>query len=136
MLAAEWRRLIGRLAASIRETRTLLGWSQSDLAARAVVSQGAISRLESSKHSDFPFHTVLVVLHALALGVTELDIPLSAPIRFLLAFMQGFDGSITIAPPDPGLVTLARAYHHLSDPGRRALVALAQSAAAFKEVAA
>jgi transcriptional regulator with XRE-family HTH domain len=135
VLASEWNRMIVDLGLSVRDLRTTLGWSQDELAKRSVVSQGAISRLEAGGHSGIPFHTVVVVLRALALGATDLQTPLSTGVRALITFTQAFDVGITPSL-DPGLVTLTRLYHRLPVPIRPALVRFVDSAVHLREVAA
>jgi transcriptional regulator with XRE-family HTH domain len=135
MLARDWNRMIEALGLSVRATRQTLGWSQADLAEKAVTSQGTVSRLESGKYPDLPFHSVAVIVRALALGATDLHMPLSTPVQSLVTFTQSYD--LGICPSlDPGLVTLARLYHRLPVPIRPALVRFADAAVHLTEVAA
>ena len=134
MLASEWNRMIVALGLSVRDLRTVLGWSQCALAERAITSQGSVSRLESGTHPEIPFRSVVLVLRALALGAHVANLPLSFPARSLLTFLQGFEVGITPAV-DPGLAALAQAYQRLSAPGRDALLHLIESIVAFREVA-
>jgi transcriptional regulator with XRE-family HTH domain len=128
--------MIVALGLSVRDLRLTLGWSQTELAARAVTSQGTVSRLESGKVPDLPFHSVAVVLRALAGGAADLHFPLSPPIQALVTFTQSFDSGIICPSLDPGLVALARLYHRLPTPIRPALVRLADAAVHLTEVAA
>jgi transcriptional regulator with XRE-family HTH domain len=59
------RRDVGRVVKRLREKR---GWSQSQLAREAKVSQGLVSMLEAGQHTP----TALTILKlAVALGVAE-----------------------------------------------------------------
>jgi predicted transcriptional regulator len=57
-------------ARQIRAARALLGWSQQDLADRAIVSTNAVARLELGK-ADSRASTIQAVQRALARGGVE-----------------------------------------------------------------
>ena len=121
MLAAEWRALLRELGVGIRQLRRVLGWSQDGLAARAVTSQGSVSRLESGTCEHVSFHSLVVVLRVLDDGISQLDgVILSPPLQVLLTFARGFDGAV-LQPLDPTLVTLLTAYHQLAPAQQQAV---------------
>jgi len=128
MLAGEWRVIIRTLAVSVRELRLALGWSQNDLATRAVVSQGAISRLEAGDKLNLPLHTVVVVMQQLAHAAQSLDIPLTPSTQALVAFLAPYTGTVT-TPLDPTLVSLVRVYQGFTAAQQQALVAFLKTAA-------
>jgi transcriptional regulator with XRE-family HTH domain len=123
MLAVEWRGITTALGATVRELRELLGWSQQELANRAVVSQGTISRIEAGTHAGLPFHSVVVVGRSLAAGAAAVKLAVSPVARSLLNFVVALDHEFSlIEPMDPQLVKLVRAYQCLT-PGQRAALA-------------
>src|SRR4029450_2521677 len=132
MLSAEWQRIVGVIGATVRELRLLLGWSQTELADRAVTSQGTVSRLESGRVPDVPLHSVVVVLRVLAAGADELDLELSPPVRTLLTFAQTVNPTFLVtAPLDPSLVRLLQIYHRLGPTQRLRFVEFLRATAAF-----
>jgi DNA-binding XRE family transcriptional regulator len=54
---ARWRDVMKLLGYHVRRLRDFLQLSQAELAQRAGVSQGAISRVESGRHLDTPLVT-------------------------------------------------------------------------------
>src|SRR4030095_14699707 len=56
MLTAEWQRIVEVIGTTVHELRGLLGWSQQELADRAVTSQGTVSRLEAGTGPGGPLH--------------------------------------------------------------------------------
>jgi transcriptional regulator with XRE-family HTH domain len=129
VLADEWQDIVTALAITVRDVRRLLGWSQQHLADQAVVSQGAISRLEAG-HSGVPLHTVVVVLRTLAAGAVALNIPLSPTAAHLLAFAPALNGTFAaIQPPDPDLASIVDALEHIPRPDRPAFLRIVRAAA-------
>jgi transcriptional regulator with XRE-family HTH domain len=123
MLTGEWRGIVAAVGLSVRHLRHLLGWSQHDLAERAITSQGAISRLESGHHLDVPFRTIILTLRALEQGARTASLSIVQPTRSLLDFAAGLDPSYALARIDPELGRLIRAYQSMSPPHQLALVA-------------
>jgi transcriptional regulator with XRE-family HTH domain len=114
MLAEDWSRIVVALGVTIRDLRTLLGWSQQELADRAVTSQGTVSRLESGRYGDTPFHSVVVVLRTLGAGAMAMDLTVSPTTRALLQFMQSLSPAIEVVdPPDPNLIRIVRTFHQM-----------------------
>lgn len=117
-LTPDWPALVAALGRQVHAARTLLGWSQDELAARAGTSQGLVSRMERGGCAALPLVSVLKLLQALADAVPHLE-GATAPItRALLACTAELQGPAR-PPPDPGLAALLHAYHALP-PGRRA----------------
>ena len=132
MLTAEWQRIVGVIGTTVHELRHLLGWSQQELANRAVTSQGTVSRLESGQVPDVPLRSVVVVLRALAAGADELDLGVSRPVRALLTFAQTVDPTFLVtAPLDPSLVRLLQIYHRLAPTQRLRFVQFLHATATF-----
>jgi transcriptional regulator with XRE-family HTH domain len=117
--APDWAALVAALGRQVHAARTLLGWSQEELASWAGTSQGLVSRLERRGGcGGFELASVLKLLHALAAAVPQLEGAASPTARALLACVAELQGPAR-PPPDPGLAALLRAYQALS-PGRQA----------------
>lgn len=130
MLAAEWQQIVATLGTTVREVRTLLGWSQQGLANHAIISQGTISRLERGECAGVPFHSVVVVLRTLAAGAAAMQLPLSATAAQLLAFAPMLNGGFTaIDPLDPDLAYIADALPRIRRPDRPAFLRIVRAAA-------
>jgi transcriptional regulator with XRE-family HTH domain len=134
VLPNEWKRIVVNLASTVKQLRTLLGWSQQKLADRAVTSQGLISRMEAGQAADVPFHSVVVVVRTLAMGMAAIEVPLSPSAKALIEFCQANSAFVTASPPDPDLVTMARILNRLSPRHRKALVQLVKAAAELVSV--
>jgi transcriptional regulator with XRE-family HTH domain len=134
VLAEEWKRIVLNLASTVKQLRILLGWSQQKLADRSVTSQGLISRMESGQAADIPFHSVVVVIRTLAMGLAAIEVPLSPSAMALIEFCQANRAFITASPPDPDLVTVARILNRLPSKQRKAFVQLAKAAAELVSV--
>lgn len=128
MIAAEWRVTMQRLSRSLAELRKALGWSQQTLADRAVVSQGAISRLESGTVVNVPLHTAVVVTQALMQGSQQLYLPFAPPIQALQGFLATFDGHL-VQPLDPTFLAMLKVYHSLTATQQVALVTFLEATA-------
>jgi transcriptional regulator with XRE-family HTH domain len=129
MIAAEWEQIVVALGVNIRELRALIGWSQQQLADRAITSQGTISRLESGKYGDMPFHSVVVVLRTLGTAVTELDLTVSPLLRSLLTFVESITGTVELVEPHPDLMRIVRTFNRMSARQRAAFMRFIGSAA-------
>jgi transcriptional regulator with XRE-family HTH domain len=114
----DWIAIVAALGRQVHAARTLLGWSQTDLAAIAGTSQSLISRVERGDCIGLPLVSVLKLLHALADAVPQLDGAAAPTARALLACTAEL-GSPARPPLDPGLAALLRAYNALR-PGQRA----------------
>lgn len=131
MLADEWQSVVTALATTVRDVRRLLGWSQQMLANQAVVSQGAISRMESGHAGNVPLHSVVVVLRTLAAGAADFELPLSPTATHLLAFAPSIDGTFSaIEPPDPDIAYIMRTLARIHYRRRPAFLAIVRAAAA------
>ena len=108
----EWISVIKTLAKCVRDLRITLGWSQQKLADRAGTSQGGISRIEAGEGLVVPFHTVVAIARALAVGARSLDTPLDASTEAMLAFAGAATGDIT-QPVDPDLEYISRVYNNM-----------------------
>lgn len=121
VLDDEWISIIKSLAQTVRELRRTLGWSQDSLARRAGTSQGAVSRIESGNTLNLPFHTVVVVSRALAVGAKSIQTPLTPETKALLEF-TGSTGDLT-EPTDPDLTSIISLYQRMKPPQRVAFTA-------------
>ena len=131
MIAAEWVQVVTMLGTNVRDLRTLLGWSQQELADRAVISQGSISRLESGNHGDIPFHSVVVVLRTLGAAANGLNLPLSLAMRSLLTFTEVMTGHAEFISPDPDVASIIRSFTQLSRRQRLVFLRFFHAAAAL-----
>jgi transcriptional regulator with XRE-family HTH domain len=109
-----WHRVIVTLGAAVKEVRELLGWSQMKLGTRAVVSQGAVSRVESGTNDSLPFTTVAKLLTTLGHAADQAGLQLSPSTQALLQFVDPTIGSILAAEIDPQFAALVQGYHRLS----------------------
>lgn len=119
MLAEEWSRIIKNLARTVHEARGILDWSQQQLADRAVTSQGAISRVESGRMLNIPFHTVVVIGRAISAGMRTIQVSLPPSTMELLRFTQGMDGNFVDAV-DPDIICLTNTFNRML-PKQRAI---------------
>jgi transcriptional regulator with XRE-family HTH domain len=69
----EWRRWMQDLGRELRRMRELTGLSQDELARRAGVSQGAVSRLEKARGLATPMVVVMRISLAVAAELRKLD---------------------------------------------------------------
>jgi transcriptional regulator with XRE-family HTH domain len=126
VLRAEWQKIVIAVGDSVKEARTLLGWSQAQLADRAVTSQGTISRIESGNHDNVPFHSIVIVFRTLAVGLENMSLTVSPTARSLMSFVQDLNPEFTVvAPVDQSLVDLIHMYHGLNRAGQEAFVRFA-----------
>src|SRR5262245_52983246 len=91
MLATEWNRVVAAIGESVKSMRGMLGWSQQQLADRAVTSQGTISRIESGNHADLPLHSVVIIIRTLASAATNMGLAVTPATRALITFVQTVD---------------------------------------------
>lgn len=129
MLAEDWHQIVATLGTTVRDVRRMLGWSQQQLADQAIVSQGAISRMEAGHCGAVPFHTVVVVLRTLAAGAATLHVPLSPTARQLLAFAPSLNGAFAAIDPDPDFAAIAQTLQRLTRPNRARLLAIVRAVA-------
>ena len=89
----EWMRALGR---QVRRTREFLGLTQRELAQRAGVSQGAVSRFEGGRAMSASFLTIVRLNVALAQALGTIDpSALSEEARRYLRFIE-----FLAVPPD------------------------------------
>jgi transcriptional regulator with XRE-family HTH domain len=130
VLAADWQPIVAMLGMTVRKVRTLLGWSQQELANRAVVSQGLISRLERGVCAAVPFHSVVVVSRTLAAGASALNLPLSPTAAQVLAFAPSLNGDFTVIGPDADFAYIAHTLQRMPRERRAAFLTIIRAAAA------
>lgn len=112
-------RLPNAIAAKVYAMRTLLGLSQQELADKARVSQGAISRMESGECGAMPLRTIAAAFLALVVELTPMGDACTDEVRTLLQVVTGTfpmaveDKTFTVLH-DPGLDTLLRIYNLFS----------------------
>ena len=135
----EWMRALGR---QVRRTREFLGLTQRELAQRAGVSQGAVSRFEGGRAMSASFLTIVRLNVALAQALGTIDpSTLSEEARRYLRFIEFLavppDAANTAETPvaerelttDPGSEAWIGLYRRVSPRIRAALLALALAAA-------
>jgi transcriptional regulator with XRE-family HTH domain len=123
---ASWMTGLGR---NVRRARELSGLTQQQLAERAGVSQGAVSRLETGRGLATPLLVVLGVAIALQRELRQIAPELlSDEMRALLRLDAGLDDDASAGfrdvtfLADDGLGELIRRYRALGEPERRRLV--------------
>jgi transcriptional regulator with XRE-family HTH domain len=101
----DWMRQFGR---HVRRVREFLGLSQDELARRAGVSQGAVSRFEGGRGINTPFLVILRLNMALARQLKAMDPEtLNDEVRKFLRHMDFLSQPIEPGgPPAPGGVPL------------------------------
>lgn len=121
-------RALGRQNRSIRE---FLGLSQEEVARRAGVSQGAVSRLEAGRGMSTPLLVVMKVgrvlfeaMAALGPDVLREDIRRVVALPLPLAEEIGDASRFGTSEPDPELAELLGLYGDVAPGQRRALVNL------------
>jgi transcriptional regulator with XRE-family HTH domain len=124
-----WMRALGRQNRAIRE---FLGLSQEEVARRAGVSQGAVSRLEAGRGMSTPLLVVMKVGRVLSKSMVALgpevlrhDVHRIAALPLPLAEEIGDDAEV-VSPDetDPELAELLALYGSVMPGQRRALVNL------------
>jgi transcriptional regulator with XRE-family HTH domain len=94
----EWQRWMKGLGRHTRRVREFLGVSQGELARRAGVSQGAVSRLEAGRGLNTPFLVLVKINVALGAALRLLDrASLADDVLRFLTFMEFLS-----APSDRG----------------------------------
>jgi transcriptional regulator with XRE-family HTH domain len=132
----EWMRRFGR---HVRRVREFLGLSQAQVAKRAGVSQGAVSRFESGRGVNTPFLAILKINVALAGELRRLEpSTLTEDVRRFLRHMEFISTPSAMSTPRPGGVEMEdirlashpdvervlRLYHRLPKHRRQAFVEL------------
>ena len=135
--APQWRAWMRDLGRRQRQLREFVGLSQEQLAKRAGVSQGAVSRLEAGRGLATPL-LVLMKINVPLVGALRAQDPglLNAELRRML------DSAKNITPPvgdlgyeslpltqDPGLEELVRLYRRLPERQRRTLLSVVKATA-------
>ena len=106
----EWRRWMKGLGHHTRRVREFLGLSQEELARRAGVSQGSVSRLEAGRGLNTPFLVIVRINVALAAALRTLDPEsLAEDVRRFLAFMEYLSPPTQLAAGWPALLPEAAA---------------------------
>ncbi len=124
----DWASWMSGLGRNVRRARELSGLTQQQLAERAGVSQGAVSRLETGRGLATPLLVVLGVAVALQRELRQIAPELlSDEMRALLRLDAGLEGESTgfrdiTFLADEGLGELIRRYRALAEPERRRLV--------------
>jgi DNA-binding XRE family transcriptional regulator len=137
MQPTDWNTWMRRLASQLRRLRRFLGLSQGELARRAGVSQGAVSRLETGRARMTPLVVVLkigVVLRQ-SMAVFDRDVPSDE----LRAALDGLDRLVPFArqadacpgpiTTDTKLVDLVRLFRAAPDGERRIVLAILRAVA-------
>lgn len=128
----EWRQWIQDLGAEIRRMRTHTGLSQDELARRAGVSQGAVSRLEKARGLATPLVVVMRILLAVAAELRNPDgTPRSEDARSalerhgVLLHPLAEPGAHPLRiPGDPNVQELVSLYRNLPPRQRQSLIAV------------
>jgi transcriptional regulator with XRE-family HTH domain len=123
-----WMRALGRQNRAIRE---FLGLSQEEVARRAGVSQGAVSRLEAGRGMSTPLLVVMKVGRVLSKSMVALgpeilrhDVHRIAALPLPLAEEAGDDAVVSPDETDPELAELLTLYGSVMPGQRHALVNL------------
>jgi transcriptional regulator with XRE-family HTH domain len=87
-LASDWPRIVRTLGVQLRVIRTALDWSQEDVARRAAVSQGAVSRMESGHCASTPLVSYLKVWSIVLGALGPIEGQLGADIRAMVAMLR------------------------------------------------
>ena len=135
--AADWRERMRGLGRQLRRVREFLGLSQDQVARRAGVSQGALSRLEAGRGLATPLVVVLKVHLVLTRALRAFDPALSdEEVRATLgleSLSTPPNGLTTRAPlpitRDTDLEMLVQLYRTLPERQRRTLVAVVSATA-------
>jgi transcriptional regulator with XRE-family HTH domain len=132
----EWRQWMRDLGRQLRRVREFLGLSQEQVARLAGVSQGAVSRLETSRGLATPLLVVVRINLALARELGKLDPSLlDAGLRRTLDMQTalfnrsgpvGFDEQRLT--DDPNLEALIRLYRETPERHRPAVISILQAA--------
>jgi len=128
----EWRAWMRDLGQQLRRVREFLGLSQDELARRAGVSQGAVSRLEMARGLATPLVVVLKLTAALATELRRHDPSMfDAELRQALERLTVLSlplGGGTIQPKpvtiDPGIGQIVQLYRDTPEGQRRAVISI------------
>lgn len=141
-----WRNWMRQYGRHMRRVREFLALSQDELAQRAGVSQGAVSRFEGGRGIHTPFLVILRLNMALARALKSVDpSTLHDEVRLFLKHMEFLSLPTTPGGPpapagvdlpdikltaDPSVEQLIRQYRALPEAQRRAVMAALGSLAA------
>jgi transcriptional regulator with XRE-family HTH domain len=120
-------RLPNAIAAKVFAMRTLLGLSQEQLAHKAHISQGAVSRMESGECGAMPLRTIGSVFLALVVELAPMGQSCAEEVRALIQAVTGIlpmaveNKGFTVLQ-DAGLDAVVRGYAQLEEPDRAVLV--------------
>jgi transcriptional regulator with XRE-family HTH domain len=142
-----WRQWMSDFGQHVRRVREFVGLSQAELARRAGVSQGAISRFEAGRGLKTPYVVILRINLALADVLGALDpATLNDDVRRFVEHMEllgpprepggppsGGDGRRVEITAERDLETLVRLYRSLPEERRRAFVAAMNALASARD---
>lgn len=132
----EWKRWMGEFGRQLRRTREFLGLSQEQVAKRAGVSQGAVSRLETARGLATPLLVVLKVQLALGGQLRRMDPSvLTAEARRTIDMASALsppvgEGSLGALPitEDSDLEEIVRLYREAPERHRATVIAILRAA--------
>jgi transcriptional regulator with XRE-family HTH domain len=128
----DWKGWMRTLGEQVRRTRVFVGLSQEELARRAGVSQGSVSRLESGRGLATPVLVVARINRVLWRALLGWAPRLRPALRRGLELEVARDPSLAAAggtTEDPGLHELVALYERLDEPQRAALFVVLQATA-------
>ncbi len=129
----DWTRWMRELGAQVLRVREFLGLSQDQLSRLALVSQGAVSRLENGRGLATPLLVVTKICGALRDALSHVDPALLSPEaqHIVESGMRLPDARRPFPSParDPGVEELLRIYHRLSERQRQQLLAVMRATA-------
>jgi transcriptional regulator with XRE-family HTH domain len=128
----EWKGWMRTLGEQVRRTRIFVGLSQEELARRAGVSQGSVSRLESGRGLATPVLVVARINRVLWRALLAWGPRLNPPLRRGLELEVARDptlGGPGAKEEDTGLHELVALYERLDETQRAALLVVLQATA-------
>ena len=131
--AARWHDVMKLVAWHIHDLRDLLGLSQDQLAMRAGVSQGAVSRMEGGRCSETPLLTYARVVAAFCQQLGPLREQLRPEVRGMLELVErllvvdGGPREPLALFDDPPFQSLLRVYGKLEPPDRADYAEMAET---------
>lgn len=128
----EWKDFTKAFGETIRELRELLGLSQQELANQALISQGAVSRVESGDHPGLPLVTVMKLLAAFSANIPSIADALRPEVKTLLSFAAALRPlGLKSEPLDPTFTSLLSAFQSLTQAQKRTFVRLVTPLATY-----